>query len=671
MKFFGKKNIWILLLCLVMLFGACRSTKSAESETENSHKEQNDTADVSDDRKGREDPAGMNDSHKQLVMVYMVGSDLESETGMASRDITEILESEFDQENMTVLLCTGGTKYWWTEEISAENCEVYQVTDGSLNKVCTLSNKNMAKAETLTEFLDYGYQSLEADHYSLVMWDHGGGAVLGFGADENHDYDTLSLDEMDTAFQNAKLVTDGKSFEWIGFDACLMAMVEVADMLSGYADYFIASEEMEAGEGWDYSCLKVISDGEHFDGETAGTEIVKAYQTYYETNYKYTPDYTLVCMELSEIGRVVAGLENLVLAAWEELQLGGYSKIARMRDQTKTFGKVSTQGFYDTVDLYDLSEKMLKTYPKQAAELQTALKDLIVCKASNVYGAHGLAVYFPYDNKEYTKEWMTEYASAGFSDTYVSFLKSFTKTLSGKQLVSWDISETVPAENDEVPGEYYVQLTEEQFENFSHAKYSIWEEIEPGDYTCWINSSEVAVSEDGKISSSFQGKRFFIKDASGETIPCMASELERNEDYVKYAIPIMITPDDGEYSFNMIGAFIHLRVDEAHPEGKIIGIYETMDTDSTLFPNRNVIELKEGDIISQFYFCRRIIFREDGSVSPFDEWEITSGLGDSIRVTGELSVIEKEAEEQKEYCCLFNITDTQGNSYFTNAVYVQ
>lgn len=42
-------------------------------------------------------------------------------------------------------------------------------------------------------------------------------------------------------------------FAFIGFDACLMATVETANMLVPHADYMFASEETEPGYGWDYT----------------------------------------------------------------------------------------------------------------------------------------------------------------------------------------------------------------------------------------------------------------------------------------------------------------------------------------------------------------------------------------------------------------------------------
>ena len=661
-----KKHI-LLLLCLVMLLTSC-GLSEAEGQGKHSDEETYAGSQPLEPIQKKDEAI---DSQKQVFMIYMVGSDLESEAGMASRDIAEIVASDFNEEHMEVLICTGGTSYWWTEDVSNELCEVHRISGGSMERVYSMKNSNMAEADTLTEFLDYAYTNFQADYYSLVMWNHGGGAVLGFGADENYNYDTLSLEELDKAFQNTALVADGKRLEWIGFDACLMAMIEVADVLSGYADYMIASEETEIGEGWDYSCLKTLSDGEHFHGSQATKEIVEAYHTYYETNYKYTPDYALACLDLSRTKEVVSGWESLIDAAAKELHEGGYSKIAKLRDQTKTFGKVSSSGFYDTVDLYDLAGKMRKLYPQQAAVLQTALEDMVVHIETNVHGAHGVAVYFPYENKEYTQEWMKKYEATGFSEYYVAFLKSFTDTLSGEQLADWNSSEMALVENTEISGEYYVQLTEEQYANYSHAKYSIWEEEKPGEYICWINSYDVSVSEDGKISSGFEGKKFFIEDTSGNSIACCVTEIERNESYVKYAIPVFITPHNTDEEFYMQSAYIHFRVDEEHPEGEIIGIYKNLDTDSTLFPNRDVIKLQEGDVITPFYFAREIIFGEDGSVGPFNEWKQISGLGHGFAVKGDVTIILKDAEAGTEYYCLFGVTDTQGNSYFTNPLLVQ
>ena len=667
-----RKRILAIALGCSVLFTGCTSHLAEEFfQALSDNGSQNNNHNSQNENHIQQQAGGQESTENQVIMVYMVGSDLETDAGLGSEDIAEIAVSGFDEANTEVLICTGGAREWWIDEIPNDECTVFEVTGGKIHPVYTLNNKNMAEPQTLTEFINYAYINHEADYYDLVLWNHGGGAILGYGADENYDYDALTIAEMDQALRGTKLVAEGNRFEWIGFDACLMGMIEVADVMSAYADYLIASEEVEAGEGWDYTCLRTMSDGEHFSGPLAANEIIHAYADYYDDNYNYAPDYTLSCLDLSKTDEVIASLEEMVEVATNELQQGGYSKIARLRDQSKTFGKVSSTSFYDTVDLYDLSIKMMQIYPEQSKALQSALEEMVVCETSNVFGAHGVAVYFPYENKTYAEEWIKEYETIGFSESYVAFLKSFTDTLSGNQLADWDISEAAPEENEAVTGEYFVQLTAEQYENYAHAKYSIWEEDSPGSYICWVNSSDVTVSEDGKISSGFEGKRFMLGDTSGVSISCCAMEIERNESYAKYAIPIMITRVEEEIVLLMEPGYIHVKVDAEHPEGVVIGVYKDIDTDSSLFPDKDVIEIKEGDEIHPYYFARDIVFREDGSVAPFEEWESSSGTGDSIIVTGDFTISMEDPEETNEYCCLFSVTDTQGNSYYTNPIYLQ
>lgn len=610
------------------------------------------------------------DAKKQVLMIYMVGSDLESKAGLASLDIEEILNSDIRFDNMTVYLYAGGSSYWWNDDITAKRTEVFQVTAEGLRPVYTPKNQNMAKPETLTEFIDYSYRAQEAQYYSLILWNHGGGAVLGFGADENYMYDALSLREMDKAFENTALIRDGKKLEWVGFDACLMGMIEVADMLSDYAGYMIASEEVESGAGWDYTCLYSISREAKPTGQVCGQAIIDAYRQYHETKVGAAPEYTLSTLDLSLVDTVVARLEALVEAAGEALLQGDYSRIARSRDQSKTFGKVSSNSIYDRVDLYDLSEKLRGQYPREVSTLQYDLKQMVVCHASNIRGSHGVAVYFPYENKENAADWLEVYEQTDFSPAYLKFIKTFTRTLSGERLAKWNVTENAPVENEDQPGLYQILLTPEEMENYGHATFSVWEEDAPGSYICWLVSRDVTLRENGQLSSQFQGERFFVGDSSGASLPCHATEIERREDYAKYAIPVFIIPAGNGSLLDSTLTYIHVRVDADHPEGQILGYYQNLQSDGSLFPDRNLTEISEGDIVIPFLFARQIVTREDGSLAPFDQWQSTSGTGADFKVQGDFTVTIREPEADAAYRYLFAITDTQGNQYFTDTTSV-
>ena len=681
-KQFWKK--WIAVtVCMSMFVSGCGTEREitgreASDDVQEAPQENVAQQDEMQQEKPQQEPSQQGretsgEDENAVVMVYMVGSNLESEAGLATKDIREMIDSNFDEENMTVLICAGGAEEWWIEDVDNDACDVYEISDGNLNQVYRLKNANMGDENTLKEFINYTYANYEGEYYDLIMWDHGGGAVLGFGADENYKYDALSMSEISHGLEKTKFIADGNKFEWIGFDACLMGMIEVADVLSEYSNYMIASEEVEAGSGWQYSCLKELSDGEHFDGVSAAQEIIDAFSKSSESSSAYSYDYTLSCLDLGMVDNAVECFEALIMEAEQEVKQGGYSRIARQRDETKTFGKVDSNSFYDTIDMYDLAMNLMKLYPEEAAALQESLDELVVYEKSNVVDAHGVAVYFPYENKEYTKEWMEEYETIGFSEEYVSFLETFTATLSGEQIAEWDMTEVEPEESEEEVGEYYVQLTEEQAENYSRAKFSLWEKYEEDTYVCWLLSSDVTLSEDGKLSSPIQEKRFFLTDDSGELVPCIAMEIERNDEYSMYSISVIASREASDNANDvMFESFdIRVRVDAEHPDGQIAGIYSEVDEDESLFPEKPFYTLEEGDTIYQFLYEREITYNEDGSVAPFEEWIPYGDTGYGFELSGDLQVVLMEPEEVSEYCCLFNVTDTQGNTYYTNPIYLE
>ena len=70
----------------------------------------------------------------------------------------------------------------------------------------------------------------------MILWDHGSGSINGVCFDEQYEYDSLSVAEMAAAFDRVyDSMTD--RFEFIGFDACLMSTLEVANQLVPYARY--------------------------------------------------------------------------------------------------------------------------------------------------------------------------------------------------------------------------------------------------------------------------------------------------------------------------------------------------------------------------------------------------------------------------------------------------
>ena len=130
----------------------------------------------------------------------------------------------------------------------------------------SLGEVDMGNPQTLVDFLEWAKSSYPARKYALIIEDHGNGwkprgaeedpiRAVSFD-DTNHS--SLNLSELKQALITITNNSANK-LDIIGFDACLMAMIEVDHQIKPYADYRIASEEVENLAGWDYTSSLELS----------------------------------------------------------------------------------------------------------------------------------------------------------------------------------------------------------------------------------------------------------------------------------------------------------------------------------------------------------------------------------------------------------------------------
>ena len=196
--------------------------------------------------------AKQQDDHTALI--YICGADLESENHLATGDITEILKVSGQPDDVNIVIETGGASSWAsTYGISSTKLERWHVENKSLVKDDSLTYASMGLASTLQSFIEYGLNNYPAERTGLVLWNHGGG-MRGVCYDEKKNDDVLKSSEVKSAVSGAlnNCGLAGQKLEWIGYDACLMAVQDIAETNSAYFKYMIASEESEAGYGWDY-----------------------------------------------------------------------------------------------------------------------------------------------------------------------------------------------------------------------------------------------------------------------------------------------------------------------------------------------------------------------------------------------------------------------------------
>ena len=347
------------------------------------------------------------------VMVYLVGSDLETNGGCATADLSEMIGAEFDADRMNVVIYTGGAQRWHVEIPNDCNC-VLEATPGHLQKVAqTERSLNMGEADTLTSFITWTIENYPSERTALVLWDHGAGPALGYGFDQLYSMDSLSLEEQDEAMLEAGYGID-RMLDWVGFDACLMDSVEVLQVWEDYARYFVGSQEVEDGYGWDYSFLSEIDDMN--DPAEAVRSIVGAFESFHaeDAMRNRQPNYTLAAIDLSAVSQLEHAIDGLSVSVLADFKQGNYATVAKARGQCRSFGATSgsvTTGGTSLVDLGDLAKRVAKAHPDEAAAIAQALDAAVIANCTNLVGAHGLSLYFPMAGTEAEVESPTDNCS--------------------------------------------------------------------------------------------------------------------------------------------------------------------------------------------------------------------------------------------------------------------
>ena len=137
---------------------------------------------------------------KVTIMIYMIGSDLESQNGMATADLNEMLYAAPDNGNINMFIQTGGCKRWRNSIMTAGKLERWKL-DSSLTLLERMKGQSMTDPNTLASFIQFCAKEAPADRYILIFWDHGGGSVTGYGYDERYPNDTMDIGEIGKALK--------------------------------------------------------------------------------------------------------------------------------------------------------------------------------------------------------------------------------------------------------------------------------------------------------------------------------------------------------------------------------------------------------------------------------------------------------------------------------------
>lgn len=632
---------------MLLALTACGG-EEAEEVSENTSLETSDTeaSDAGDD--------------SWAVYWYLCGSDLETNGGFATIDLSEMMEVQLP-ENVNVVIQTGGAAVWQNEYMDPSKLQRWLYNSEGLQLLEEQETANMGDAQTLYEFLSFANENYPADKVAVTFWNHGGGSVAGAAFDELHGLDSLDLSEMYQAF-DAVWPADmqNPALELVGFDTCLMATVDVASVFQNFAGYLVASEEVEPGNGWLYSgWLGQLADNPAMNGEELGIAIC---DTYYEgCEAVGTQDQTTLSVtDLTKLTPLLEAYESFgeeAFAAAAE-DPGFFAELGRAAAQSENYGgNTREQGYTNMVDLGHLARQTAELLPS-AQKVCDALDECVLYRVGGIYRseATGLSCYYSYNGDI---DDFNGYIDIG---TGLAFKHLYAYELTGElaeggeeYLASLDIQELpdmvsladmgwdgAPLDVDD-KGTSILTLGPEAYDVLAGIGFSLYYMDEENDQMMLLGTDNdmTADWENGVFYDNFRG----VWGAIDDCLVYMELSFE-GEDYNLYSVPILLNGEE----YNLQVAY-----DFAAGEWSILGASKGLDESG--MAGKELRLLEEGDVITTIW--------QLASYSGDDDFEMYAA--EELTVTADTAFGETALFDGR-YCMVIEMWDAAGNYAYSDQV---
>ena len=597
------------------------------------------------------------DDGTRTIMIYMVGSNLEYDSGIATADIEAIDTSKIDFEKTNILLYAGGTKEWKNEYISNEENGLFILTKDGYKKLEKYEKSNMGDPKLLSGFINYGQENYPASHYNLIIYDHGG--ALDGAVYDDFSGDNLTLDDFNTALKDTKFGTDYK-FDAVLFRTCLNGTFEVANLFSPYSDYIVFSEEVSYG-GSTTDVLSFINNLKGTDdGEEFGKKFVEQYKKQMNVLDPFgTAGVTYSVVDLSKIDAVSEELDDFIsgVSITEH-----YDDISRVRSAMYQFGQSVGSSAYDTIDLYSFVDRIGSYSTKSPDKLKNAIKDAVVYSYSNIPSSNGLSVYFPYNGKAARIKYMKVYNNISAPKSYKDFITAFYNTQSNASAFAFDLTknETKVESGNEVS----LQLSEEEFKNYSRSTYAVFKKdpAHPKYYALVYSSNDATLSDDGVLTTNIKNNLIVgVGEESDLSIPIFKRVFDGVEEVYTYGFAINPNTDifDNKYQLSVIYnlgfkngiPFIASAKVDSSADERVVGSM----LDFKIYTRAQIFAYEYKPIMEKGKFTGEL----EGAPEHY-------GLSDNV----EDFQFKRVSMDDGEYYVVFFIYDINNNSYNTNFIKV-
>ena len=339
---------------------------------------------------------------KWTYMVYIAGDNNLSDAAIG--DINEMEQVGSNDSVNVVVQVEFSQQYTPDMPGNTLRGKILKDSDTAINSPLEDMGENldMGVKETLTDFIKWATTNYPADYYALVLWDHGagwklsrqtGGAVRGALQDETSG-SFMSLPDLASAVSES-----GVHLDVINFDACLMAMYEVAYEFNGLTDYMVFSEEVEPGDGDPYdTILQDLVDNPNMTPSELAITITEKFKDFYELDGRIKVTKSAVDMANtvqldSQISELAQLMNNNISSERPNIQSA--------RDESINYQYPENRDLGDFLENYNIRTSN-GDIANKITSIQTTLDEMIISNkifsppaSDAITGSYGLAIFLP------------------------------------------------------------------------------------------------------------------------------------------------------------------------------------------------------------------------------------------------------------------------------------
>lgn len=287
--------------------------------------------------------------------------------------------------------------------------------------LCDLGELDMGNPTTVSNFVTRYINEYPAEHYLIILWDHGNGWYYR-NLNDDPLFKGISWDVTDTssigvanheyhsALQSIHSYL-GRSIDILAHDACLMGMQELAYEAKDFVNIIVFSEHTEPGNGYPYTDILgyLHSNPNATVQELAHNIVTKYIQSYMPGGSQYQMSYSVTQSAISSGTSFQHLTQRIDTFALELMNAGGLyqSDIYSARYYSQEYARPHH------IDLYDFAQRIMSTTAlpvslrASADSIMNAISEIMIAEGHytvsggiNVDSSHGLAIYYPTDTSE-------------------------------------------------------------------------------------------------------------------------------------------------------------------------------------------------------------------------------------------------------------------------------